>query len=294
MTTPKVFGVIVTFRRPDDVRRTLAAIQHQTKAPDVLIVVDNEPSDSLERDVVESGAIYVRMGTNAGPAGGIAAGMSRAFAGASDNDVVVLVDDDNPPEDFDLLERLLRHLLSEDERVAGVGAMGARYSRKLGRLERVTDQELLGGVVDVDYLGGNQLPIYRIGAVRRVGFFDPDLFFGYEELEFGLRLRSQGFRLIVPGEVALDLRQRYGRLGAPASANRVIARAPWRVYYGARNLIRIARSYAFFTAVLLNVLHHGILRPAKLLLRARLREAGLSVRGTIDGVTGRMGRRVDP
>lgn len=294
MTAPRVFGIIVTFRRPEDVRRTLAAIQHQTLAPDVLIVVDNEPSESLEHDVIASGAVYVPMPTNGGPAGGIAAGMLRVLNDASDRDVVVLVDDDNPPEDGDLLERLLHHLMSQDELVAGVGAMGARYNRRIGRLERVSDAELVGGAVEVDYLGGNQLPIYRVPAVRSVGTFDAALFFGYEELDFGLRLRSQGFRLVVPGEVALELRQRYGRLGVPASANRLRARASWRVYYGARNLIHIARGHGTFSALVFNLAHHGVLRPIKLLANGRAGEAALSIRGTFDGAVERMGRRVEP
>ena len=37
--------------------------------------------------------------------------------------------------------------------------------------------------------------MYRCGALRRVGVFDESLFFGFEEGEFGQRLRQAGYSI---------------------------------------------------------------------------------------------------
>jgi hypothetical protein len=125
------------------------------------------------------------------------------------------------------------------------------------------------------------------------------LFFALDDLEYCLRIRRAGYRLLVDGEMMRECRQRYDRLGSNAS------RAPradlpqhalWRQYYSTRNYIFAMRAFD----------RHDLARKetCRALGRAALSwvrglEFGaactmLQSRGIIDGYLGRMGRTVAP
>ena len=98
-----LYGVLVTFRRPEILRATLDALARQTRPLDQLVVVDNEPVDANLRAVDgyrEAGlrASYVPMDDNVGPAGGYAAGIATALELVDEQRTwIALVDDDDPP-----------------------------------------------------------------------------------------------------------------------------------------------------------------------------------------------------
>src|SRR4249920_2655609 len=94
---PRFFGVLVTYRRPDQLAATLDRIAAQSRQLDRLLVVDNG-SDSATRSAVEShSSEYIDAGDNLGPAGGYALGMNRLLDEADDGDWIFLFDDDDPP-----------------------------------------------------------------------------------------------------------------------------------------------------------------------------------------------------
>ena len=109
--TPRLIGVLPTYRRTHLLGRTLADLGMQTRALDHLIVVDNEGSAETS-SIVASASIagckieYLPPGENMGFAGGVAAGMRRALEFADDSDWIVLLDDDDPPRFSFALERL--------------------------------------------------------------------------------------------------------------------------------------------------------------------------------------------
>ncbi|MCR2823993.1 glycosyltransferase [Microbacterium sp. zg.Y909] len=95
-----VAAVVVTFNRLEKLRRVLASIAAQTHPVERLIVVDNASTDgtgdylaSLQLPVPVD---VVSMPTNAGGAGGFAAGMERGYAAGADH--VWIMDDDCYPE----------------------------------------------------------------------------------------------------------------------------------------------------------------------------------------------------
>lgn len=234
-------AVVVTFNRSDDLRRMLNAVVSQTRPPASLLCVDNG-SDPTVRTIVESfGFDYLATGENGGPAGGIAAGVETVLETANLDDWIVLLDDDDPPQEDGIFERLLglaERLRDNGHRVGGIGVTGARYDRRGGRIERLRDAEL-EGILHVDYIGGNQLPLYSVECIREAGLFDRSFFFGFEELEYGLRVVSHDWALMVDGATALDYRQAAGRMGIE-SPRAAVPASPWRRYYSARNAVRIA------------------------------------------------------
>jgi rhamnopyranosyl-N-acetylglucosaminyl-diphospho-decaprenol beta-1,3/1,4-galactofuranosyltransferase len=295
-----VWAVIVTYHRLEMLSRVVDSLRGQTRPPDRLVIVDNASEELVAARAVEWGAAYVDAGENLGPAGGIALGMREVLSQCGGGEWILLIDDDDPAADSTALMKLLQmgtSLRAADPSVAGVGLVGSRYDKARGSFLRVPDEELREAV-PVDYIGGNQLPMYSVEALRAVGVFDRSLFFGFEEAEFGLRLREAGWRLFAHGDLWRESRERSGRLGMQAADPRLstaAATAPWRRYYAARNATNLATRYGTKRAVLRSAVRGGLggaLRLAQ--ARRPMKEVILPIRGAGDGLLGRMGRTVDP
>jgi rhamnopyranosyl-N-acetylglucosaminyl-diphospho-decaprenol beta-1,3/1,4-galactofuranosyltransferase len=102
-----VIAIIVTWRRRELLAVLLAALAHQSRPVDHLIVVDNSPDQSVA-DLVSAypgASTYVPSWRNLGSAGGFALGALTALAyGAS---WVWFFDDDGRPATNDCLQELL-------------------------------------------------------------------------------------------------------------------------------------------------------------------------------------------
>jgi rhamnopyranosyl-N-acetylglucosaminyl-diphospho-decaprenol beta-1,3/1,4-galactofuranosyltransferase len=300
--TGRLFGVLVTYRRPRDLEEHLTILRKQTRAIEHLYVVDNAP-DSRNRELVatyraHAPVTYVASPENSGAAGGIAQGLRACLPSTEDGDWIVLLDDDNPPTSDDVLARLF-HFATAHARpdVGAVGLTGARFDWRRGRLMRLDDDEL-DGTIDVDFIGGNQFPTLRAGAVRDVGVYRDELFWGLDDLDYGLRLRAGGYRVLVSGELVRWARQQHGRLGlgrpGPSIAS---SRVAWRQYYTMRNLIDILRRRGRPGLAARVALTRGV---AKGLVNAAgnpktaVTTMRLSTRAVADGWSGRLGRTLDP
>src|SRR4051794_18504071 len=167
---PRLYGVLVTYRRPAELARSLRSISEQTVPLEHLLIVDNSPNcDTAE--VVRAGAPgaeYVAAPENLGPAGGIALGMERLLERCRDDDWIVTLDDDDPPADrgvFADLVALAEEMSARDGSTAAVGLSGVRFDRHRGRVLRVPDDALRGAVA-VDSIAGNQCPCYSVRTIR--------------------------------------------------------------------------------------------------------------------------------
>ncbi len=298
---PHCFGVLVTFRRPEALARMLTALAGQTRHLDRLIVVDNEPT-AVTREVVERlapEAEYVPAAENLGPAGGIALGMVTLLEVADDRDWIVTLDDDDPPEDPMLLAALLAFatdLAARDRSVGAVGADGVRCDRRRGLTVWVPDDELRGEV-DVDYVGGDFFPVYSVAALRAAGPMRAELFFGFEELELGLRVRDAGYRIVVPGALCRAWRESSGRLGLAVSPSRTLGALSWRRYYSLRNLVWLLRDRGAILGAVRVSCVVGVAKPLVNLVHtpgAAMRHLRLNLRALLHAWTGRIGRTIEP
>jgi GT2 family glycosyltransferase len=300
----RLLGVLITYRRPRELAVALQRLAGQRRPLDLLIVVDNSPTRHGERLVerYRAGghpAGYIAAPENLGPAGAVALAMSRLLETAADHDWIVLLDDGEPPQGDGQLAELLEFAVRmrlEDPGVAAVGLVGARFDWRRGRLERVPDLELAGPVA-VDYIGSGQLPLYRVAAVRAVGPFEAKLFFGFEELEYGLRLRANGWSLYADGDRWRERRAALGRLERQGRPSRRLAQPTWRRYYSLRNLIWILLAAGRRGAALRVTLLAGLAKPLANLPRhpaSSLRHLRLSWRACRDGWGRRLGRTIDP
>ncbi|WP_029662955.1 glycosyltransferase [Cellulomonas sp. KRMCY2] len=94
----RVVVAMLTYRRPDDLRRAVPAFLAQVEAVDGnagMLVVDNDPDGSAAEIVTGFGSDLVRYAHE--PVPGIAAARNRALDESSDVDLLVFVDDDEHP-----------------------------------------------------------------------------------------------------------------------------------------------------------------------------------------------------
>jgi GT2 family glycosyltransferase len=301
----RLFGVLVTYRRPDDLGRTLARIAAQTHPPDRLLVVDNDASpetaEIVRRHIEETGAAAEVLAApeNLGYTGGLALGMSRAMEEAQHGDWIIALDDDDPPFDDTIFADVMAfaaEMVACDPRTAGVALGGSRFDWQRGRTVRVSTEEL-SGPVPVDFLGGNQFGTYRTEAVHAVGTFDPAIFFGFSEGEYGLRLRRAGWSLYAHGDRWRERRARAGRTHHIMKPTARVDEPNWRRYYSLRNVLYVLRSAGRNATAARVILVRGIGKPlANLFVSPRdaLGHLRINLKAARDGWTGRMGRRVEP
>ncbi len=256
MTAPAVAVALVTFDGVAYLERLWAALQAQRYPRDRwrLIVVDNGPGDTVARWLAARapGARVLVPGTNLGYAGGNALAMQEALAGGADY-VVVVTQDTQPAPDF------LAALVAVAEAHPDAGAVQPKLLRRDpdGRVvvnSRGNELHYLG----VGFVGGDGEPdgpleirpiayasgagaLYRAGALRDVGGFDPALFMYHEDSDLGWRLRLAGWQaLLAPAAV---LHHDYD-----------FARAAWKrkFYFVERNrLINVLTHYAAATLLVL-------------------------------------------
>jgi len=283
-------AAIVTFRRPESLAIVLRTLRAQSVLPSLTVVADNDPDESA-RSVVDTARaewpgeiLYAPVGKNLGPAGGWAHAVATATPmRALRGDWVLVIDDDDPFDSPDLVGCLLDQAAGHGTVLAGIGLRGARWDRARARLVRVEPTE--GHDAPVDYLAGNGAPLYAWSAIDSVGFFNPQLFFGFEDLELGFRLASEGWHLRVAPHPSMQVVPDTGK-----------TRSAWREYYKTRALVWTLRHhrgpYAQAVSLGRSTLLGG-LRLAVIDRQPGLAKARLS--GAWDGLRDRLGvRRYHP
>ena len=304
VSTPKLLGVLVTFRRPRDLETSLAVLSDQKHLLDRLVVVDNDPTPLGEQivaaaDGAAAEVVYLPMMENAGFPGGLAAGIETLLAAAADSDWIVVLDDDDPPDSFTVLGELLNfaeQAVAADPHTAAVGLRGARFDRRRGLLRRVSTSDLEGHV-PVDCIAGNALPLYRASALRRAGSFLGPLFFSHEELEIGLRLEAAGFALYADGVQWRRRRTANDRPDVADESRWELLHPNWRSYYSLRNTVFVLRQHGRRGTALKVGVVRGLLKPMLHLPvhpSAALRALRINRRAFLDGWRERLGRRMEP
>lgn len=210
--------VIPTWRRPRELRRCLAGLAQQRRAPEEILIVvrpeDHETIEAIGRAGREFPALPIRAVHVEKPGLGQAlnAGLSAATG-----DVVSCTDDDAVPRP-DWLERIARHF--EDAGVAGVGGRdwvhhdGVLDDAEAGPVGCITafgriignHHRGAGAARECQILKGANMS-YRRAAVGSLRFDDRLLGTGsqpHNEVGFCLRLGRTSGRLLYDPAVAVD------------------------------------------------------------------------------------------
>jgi GT2 family glycosyltransferase len=296
----RLAAVVLNFRTPELTRRAIGALLDSRRKVDELILVDNDP-DSSCRELAfraDERVTYLPNEANLGFTGGMNRGIRYALdAGAQ---LVLLVNSDTvlPPEALGRLERALAEhpeagiaapillAYSDPRRVASAGF---RFHHRSGRVRQVGFGSALDEIATPRWqsltAASGCVLLVRRELFERVGLFDEDFFFSFEDLELCLRARRADFETGLVGDARV---LHEGGASIPDAS-------PIRFYFAARNHLLaaargaplrspVARALRFGCIFVLNVAHALRAHPGRLLTRL-----GAVFAGTRDFLRGRFG-----
>jgi rhamnopyranosyl-N-acetylglucosaminyl-diphospho-decaprenol beta-1,3/1,4-galactofuranosyltransferase len=247
----RVLAHIHTFNDADIIDGTLDAVQHQTRPPDAILIVDNASTDgTLNRTFPEQVSV-IRNATNLGTSGAVQIGFGHALERGFD--WVWILDADSVPEP-DALATLLDlftgwpSCLQEEtgfiaclplDQSDGQPLHGRLFTRN-GRVIVAPEPEQRWYMCHVTIWSGC---LYRLDAVRRIGLPNPDYVLDRGELEYAYRVMRAGYKAFIHRD-AVILHNIRGTPGLAAKQLRVgpvtlkfFELAPIRCYYTCRNTL---------------------------------------------------------
>jgi len=319
-THGRLAAVVLNFRTPDATWLAVKSLIASDRPVDHVIVVDNGDLTGLHdwriAGLPEGRAVeYVATGRNLGFSGGMNVGIRQALAAGADRIVLVNSDVHVPPDCLGHLEQALRGVptagiaapvLRSRSTPDRITSRGIDYTLATGRMRHrgagtfaPIDREWTASEGDrgeaaaaltttVDAVSGCVMLVDR-RVFEAIGLFDEAYFFGFEDLDLCLRATRAGFAsLLVPSAVAYH--------GGGLSIG---AESPKRLYFAARNHLRLAESAAAGGRgwhsrlrapfiVLLN-LAHALRAPGG----SPIARVTAVLRGTRDYMTGRFGSGED-
>lgn len=244
-----------------------------------------------------SAPVIILTGKNLGYAGGNNAGMDYALDNGCQ---YVWILNSDTVADARALEELVKPAESDEK----IGMVGSRLRNELAGPGESAPPGRSGSPsgIDVRYLSGASL-LARAECVRDVGKIDEDFFLYGEEVDWCLRARKKGWKLLFsPGSIVVH------EWGASTNSKRIvrrflgreITRLSWEGfpipgYYEARNgiyFVRKNRSGLLIPYSIVRTLH--LLFQILLYDDHKVGRWKIVLRGARDGIRNRMGMTVDP
>lgn len=246
-----VHAVVITYE-PPAMGRLLEALGRQCAR---VTVVDNGSAahavDRLRADCARAGAGLVELPDNLGIAAAQNVGIRRALEGGAD--YILLSDQDSLPAPG--MVALLEEAIGEDRRIAATGPLPAEERQGGDELvyvdrgwspKRATREELGRPRLDAAFLIASGCLI-STRALRDIGLMREDLFIDHVDLEWGVRARARGWRLVAVPAARLDHALGDEVVRLPGRAQPVHVHSPVRNYYLLRNTIVLIKWSGFPT-----------------------------------------------
>lgn len=238
-------GFIITYQRPETLLTTIDKVFSQTFPPERLWIIDNSEDDKTRQLVWglgDSRIEYYKVGYNGGPA--LAAEIGLNLATKAGYEWIYWGDDNDPPFRHDCFERLLG--LCKIKGIGVLGAVGHNFDERAGTIKRInTDILIKQKHIEVDYVAGSMCMLVNKDVVVKSGVFpNPDLFFGFEELDFCLKVKEKGYKIVVDCGLFLEARKKANRLDFKPPIYQKKKNLT-REYYSLRNLLMIADDFKF-------------------------------------------------
>lgn len=216
----KVAAVVVTFNRPKELKLVVQALLNQTVKPSSIIVIDNA-GPLPATDVLEPhpNLKIIRLNENTGGAGGFSQGISEALK--LDTDWIWLMDDDAIPR-VDALEKLIDATKTSEENIGALcgcvyeyDAIATAHRRNINFLFGFESSLPVSAYKsDIAIQTGSFVGFFLKAIVpKKIGLPNTDYFLAYDDTEYSLRIKKNGWHLKLVPESKIDhLRPQGSRL----------------------------------------------------------------------------------
>jgi len=237
----RIAAVIVTYEPDADFAERLRRVVGQVGR---VIIVDNSeraPGRQSLRGIDPGTVELIENGGNEGVARALNQGLRRAVQLGC---TWVLTLDQDSEIDPGLVQALvaLYDRCPFRDRVGLIGANArSKHSGRLAVRCREPQREYVE--VKTTITSGS---LMALSAYRAVGPFRDDFFIEGVDLEYCLRLRKYGFRILLSCQPRMT--HAAGNMAERRLAGRTVVvanHAPWRYYYVTRNLVKVSRMYAW-------------------------------------------------
>lgn len=210
-----IFSIIIVYNKMDPVIKAVNSVFESYKHAKV-ILIDNSEVSYIFKKLKESlknfsNIIFVKNETNLGFSKAVNQGIKIALDNGAD---YILLLNDDAYLDKNCIEHLIKALESDEKSMlAGptifyhnvknkIWHTGGFYNYLLGNIKipyknKIIQQDYFKNlsIQEVSFLTGCALMIKK-EAIKNVGFFDENLFFYGEDLDYSLRVKKSGFKLL--------------------------------------------------------------------------------------------------
>ncbi len=251
--TRRLGAVVVNYRTAPETLQAVGSLEASRAPFDPIVVVDNDSGDGsgelLERRL--AGARLLRNTHNVGFSAGVNTGIRAALESGADR--ILLLNSDallaadaveklSAALDGDATVGIAAPVILDATDPGRIASCGISFSARTGRMRMVEagahHQPGRAGSRVVDGVAGCAMLIAR-EVFERIGLFDEEYFFSFEDLDFCLRARRAGFASVC----VLDA------VAYHHGSRSIGPRSPQRLYFAARNHLLLARRAAPQVAV---------------------------------------------
>lgn len=291
----RVVALIVHYRDVAQTARAASVTAHLTRLPDRVVVINNDPSDAMGSELARAlpeGVKLITTGENLGYAGGNNIGLRLAIRQQA-TEYAWIVNPDGHPEPEALTELVAAADRDQGALIVGscilrggpwrpgeIAFAGAKLHPRTGEFLPL-ESSCGNPVVESDAVFGSSM-LVRLSGLDTVGLIPEEYFLYFEEVDFALRARAAGWRVVV------NRQSRFSHIGP----RRRGLPTPAYVYYMTRNRLLFSRRWGFPQGD-----GFGLLAAERLRNRLSTRRPGLSHqidelvgRGVEDALDDRWGR----
>lgn len=311
-----VCAVVVTYNRKKLLLECLDALSKQTRPVDAIYIIDNFSSDGTPELLLENGYIdrlppenlsepfemeitsnykpkvyYVRMHENTGGAGGFHEGVKRGYERGYD--WLWLMDDDAEPY-CDSLELLLDY--SNVSKLLCPLIIGLDKPQ-IYHHKRYNQSILKEEIWDIDLNNVNKIhanafvgPLICRTIVANIGLPIKEYFIWSDDTEYTFRANKYTNILLVPFAKIKHKDEQFVN-------NKVNINALWKQYYGYRNKVHSIKKHALSNKKYLYISYlffKSLFDSIKYLRHFFSIKSFIHVKGFVDGIFNRLGKKIDP
>jgi GT2 family glycosyltransferase len=305
MQYEKICAVIPSYNCKEALAQCLEVVRRQTLPVDEIIVVDNASTDGTEEMIGEkfgASITYVRLPENVGGAGGF--DLAMRLGHAHGHDWIWCLDSDALPTETTLHDLRAAHCPTARPIVAitcilydpQTGQASGSATRRVGNRNIVLPPSVWEGkTIPVDNASLCCF-LVRADAAERAGFIKKELFISADDYFLSRELSALGEIVQVGTVVVTHPTGPQVRFTMRRGHRRLPAEDYWRIYYRVRNALLFEKRYYNLRAALVRFITKYIRSVAIILLidDYKFYRVGVLTRALVDGLLGRMGKRVDP
>jgi len=279
--------IIVNYNGGEYLEKCLVALQHQTRSPSRIIVIDNASTDRSFIDARQRfpDCSFLPQSRNLG----FAAGNNLAVK-AADTKYVVLLNPDAFPE-----PSWLERLVDAAERYPEAASLGSRQmmDNSEGLLDGISDDYHFSGLAWRRAYGKPMTPayhcdqkifspcaaaaLYRRDNFLEVGGFDEDYFCYFEDVDLGFRLRLAGYESYYIYDAVVH------HVGSGTTGGRY---SDFSLYHGHRNLVWTYIKNLPLSLLILFLPAHFVMTTLVLLKFCMVGKCQAIMRSKIDAIKG--------